>query len=47
MNQINGVSVQRKGGDLCTVIQDGHYFNVLININDWANDMFIIVENEI
>ena len=24
----SGVNVQMKDGDLCTVIQDGHYFNI-------------------
>ena len=27
-NQVNGFSMQKKGGDSCTVIQDGHCFNV-------------------
>ena len=27
-NQVNGISVQKKGGVSCTVIQDGHCFNV-------------------
>ena len=31
MNQVNGVGVQ-KSGDSCTVIQDGHCFDILTSL---------------
>ena len=32
MNQVNGVCVQKKAGNLSTVIQDGHYFSDMKNL---------------
>ena len=36
-NQVNGVSVQKMGGDLCTMTPDGHYFNVSYRKNKCSN----------
>ena len=36
-NQMNGVSVKKKGGYSCTVSQDGHCFNVLTSLKmSWS-----------
>ena len=47
MNQVNGVSVQKKDGDSCTLFQmDTASMSRVVKIDEelWANETFILVE---